>query len=123
VLFPVIGSLAIVAAFTSEGTAFAMYLTAGVGVLGFLLRRFGYPLIPVLLGLILGPMLESNFRRSMILSEGDPTVFLRSPVAVVILLAAVAFPVWPGRRGSSVVSRSRSGPRVPPGPPSRWTQG
>jgi putative tricarboxylic transport membrane protein len=94
VLFPLIGSLAVVAAYTSEGTAFAIYLTVGVGVLGYLMRRFGYPLIPVLLGLILGPMLESNFRRSMILSEGDPTVFVRSPVAVVILLAAVAFPAW-----------------------------
>ena len=61
------------------------------------MRRFGYPLVPVLLGLILGPMLESNFRRSMILSEGDPTVFVRSPVCVALLLAAVALPLWTSR--------------------------
>ena len=94
VLFPLIGALAIVAAFTSEGTAFAMYLTAAVGIGAFVLRRFGYPLIPVLLGLILGPMLEANFRRSLILSEGDPTVFVRSPVSLVILAASVALPLW-----------------------------
>jgi len=98
ILFPVIGSLAIVAAFTSEGTTFAMYLTAGVGVLGFVLRRYGYPLIPVLLGLILGPMLESNLRRSLILSQGDATVFLRSPIAAGLLLAAAAFPLLMLRR-------------------------
>ena len=94
VLFPLIGALAMVAAFTSEGTAFAMYLTLGVGVGAHALRQFGYPVVPVLLGLILGPMLESNFRRSMILSEGDPTVFVQSPVCVVLLLAAVALPLW-----------------------------
>ncbi|MEE2845706.1 MAG: tripartite tricarboxylate transporter permease [Gemmatimonadota bacterium] len=98
ILFPVIGSLAIVAAFTSEGTTFAMCLTAGVGVLGFVLRRYGYPLIPVLLGLILGPMLESNLRRSLILSQGDATVFLRSPIAAGLLLAAAAFPLLMLRR-------------------------
>jgi putative tricarboxylic transport membrane protein len=100
-LFPFIGALAVISAFTSEGTTFAMYLTAAVGVLGFVLRRYGYPLIPVLLGLILGPMLESNFRRSMILSEGDPSVFLRSPVAAVLLLAAAAFPLLVLRRRNS----------------------
>ena len=88
----------LVAAFTSEGTTFAMYLTAAVGVLGFVLRRYGYPLIPVLLGLILGPMLESNLRRSLILSQGDATVFLRSPIAAGLLLAAVAFPLLMLRR-------------------------
>ena len=102
VLFPLIGSLALTAAFTSEGTTFAMYLTAGVGVLGFVLRRYGYPLIPVLLGLILGPMLESNLRRSLILSQGDLTVFLRSPIAAALLLGAAAFPLWMLRRRSGV---------------------
>lgn len=94
VLFPLIGSLAIVAAFTSEGTTFAMYLTVAVGTGAYLMRRFGYPLIPLLLGLILGPMLESNFRRSLILSEGDPLIFVRSPVALALFVAAVALPLW-----------------------------
>lgn len=107
VLFPLIGALAIVAAFTSEGTAFAIYLTVGIGVGAYVLRRFGYPLIPLLLGLILGPMLESNFRRSLILSEGDPTVFVRSPVTVLLLAAAVALPFW-------MVWRSQRSPGTPP---------
>jgi putative tricarboxylic transport membrane protein len=104
VIFPLIGALAIVAAFTSEGTAFAMYLTAAVGIGACVLRGFGYPLIPILLGLILGPLLEANFRRSLILSEGDPTVFVRSPVSVALLVAAVALPMWlvlDGRRRRS----------------------
>jgi putative tricarboxylic transport membrane protein len=44
--------------------------------------------------LILGPMLESNFRRSLILSEGDPLVFVRSPISATLLLASVVLPAW-----------------------------
>ena len=91
VLFSVIAPLAVVAAFTSERTTFAIYVAVGIGVLGYVLRRFGYPVIPVLLGLILGPMLESNFRRALILSEGDPLIFISSPISVGLLLAAAGF--------------------------------
>ncbi len=101
VLFPLIGALAVVASFTSEGSTFAVVLTVGVGVLGFALRRFGYPVIPVLLGLILGPMLESNYRRSLILAEGSPIVFFRSPICVALLLAALALPLYSGRRAAT----------------------
>jgi putative tricarboxylic transport membrane protein len=91
VLFSVIAPLAVVAAFTSERTTFAIYVAVGIGVLGYVLRRFGYPVIPVLLGLILGPMLEANFRRALILSEGDPLIFISSPISVGLLLAAAGF--------------------------------
>ncbi|MDE0072699.1 MAG: tripartite tricarboxylate transporter permease [Gammaproteobacteria bacterium] len=91
ILFPAIAPLAVVAAFTSERTTFAIYVAVGIGILGYVLRRFGYPVIPVLLGLILGPMLESNFRRALILSDGDPLIFISSPISVGLLLAAAGF--------------------------------
>ena len=99
-LFPAIAPLAVVAAFTSERTTFAIHVAAGVGVLGYLLRRLGYPVIPVLLGLILGPMLESNLRRALILSEGDPLILVSSPISAGLLLAAAGFLVYAvrGRR-------------------------
>lgn len=98
-LFPFIATLSIVAAYVSERTVFAMVLTLSVGLAGYLLRRFGYPVIPVLLGLILGPMLETNFRRALILSEGDVTVFFRSPISLVLLVIAALFPVYASRAG------------------------
>ena len=91
ILFSAIAPLAVVAAFTSERTTFAIYVAVGIGALGYVLRRLGYPVIPVLLGLILGPMLESNFRRALILSEGDPLIFISSPISVGLLLAAAGF--------------------------------
>ena len=103
ILFPAIAPLAAVAAFTSERTAFAIHVSVAIGVLAFWLRRYRYPVIPVLLGLILGPMLESNFRRALILSDGSLLVFVSSPIAVFLLLAAVAFPYYAtrGRVGGS----------------------
>ena len=60
------------------------------GVLGYLLLKFGCEPAPLLLGFVLGPLMEENFRRSMVLSFGDPTIFLRRPISLCILLAALA---------------------------------
>ncbi|WP_328634446.1 tripartite tricarboxylate transporter permease [Streptomyces sp. NBC_00356] len=73
------------------------------GLLGFLLRRTGYPLAPLVLGVVLGPMTETQFRRALTLAEGDWTVFVTRPVsAAVLALAALALigPVLVRRRGA-----------------------
>jgi putative tricarboxylic transport membrane protein len=55
------------------------------------MRKFGYEPAPLVLGFVLGPMLENNLRKSLILSQGDFTVFLERPIsAVCLILAAVA---------------------------------
>jgi putative tricarboxylic transport membrane protein len=61
-----------------------------IGVLGFFLRRYDFPVGPVVLGVILGPLLEAQFRRALQISQGDLTVFLTRPLSAFILLAAVA---------------------------------
>jgi putative tricarboxylic transport membrane protein len=88
-LFPWIAAVSIVAAFVAQRTLAAMWLTLGIGALGYLMRRFGYPLVPVLMGLLLGPMLESSFRRALIVSDHGPLIFITSPISAVLLLAAV----------------------------------
>ncbi len=57
------------------------------GVLGWILRRYGFPTAPLVLALILGYMAESNFRRALIM--GDPSIFITSPVSAIILVLAV----------------------------------
>ena len=64
-----------------------MYL---IGVVGFVMRRYDFPVGPMILGVILGPMLESQFRRALQISQGDLTVFLTRPISAILLLAAVA---------------------------------
>jgi putative tricarboxylic transport membrane protein len=61
------------------------------GVLGFLMRRYDYPIAPMVVGLILGPMAEGQLRRAMQISLNDPMVLLQSPIsATLLVLAAVA---------------------------------
>jgi putative tricarboxylic transport membrane protein len=61
------------------------------GLMGYGLRRFGYPLAPVVVGLILGPLAEQQLRRALAISQGDPMVLVGSPVAIILLaIAALA---------------------------------
>jgi putative tricarboxylic transport membrane protein len=61
------------------------------GILGFLMRRFDYPIAPVIIGLILGPMAEQQLRRALSISVGDPTVLVQSPISMTLLaIAAIA---------------------------------
>ncbi len=66
------------------------------GVLGYVMRRTGLPLSPLILGLVLGPLAEKSFRQSMALSRGDPTIFFHRPISAALLslgLASVIIPV------------------------------
>jgi putative tricarboxylic transport membrane protein len=60
-------------------------------VLGFGMRYFGLPLLPTVLGLVLGYMIESNYRRALVIAGGDHTIFLEDPIAIVFLVLSVLF--------------------------------
>jgi len=97
-LLPFIGAISLTAAYASEHTAFAMGLTVAIGVLGLALRRSGYPLVPVLLGLLLGPPLETNFRRALLVSDHGAWIFVSSPISAALLVAAVGITAYFVRR-------------------------
>jgi putative tricarboxylic transport membrane protein len=59
------------------------------GILGFLMRRFDFPIAPVVVGLILGPVAESQLRRALSISLGDPMVLLQSPISATLLFIAL----------------------------------
>lgn len=81
-LFCLIGSYAI------NNSMFDIGVLIVSGLVGFGLRKFGFPVAPVILGLILGPMFESNLRRSLMLSQGDWTTFLTRPISLAFLVVA-----------------------------------
>jgi hypothetical protein len=66
-----------------------------IGVLGFFLRRYDFPVGPVILGVILGTLMETQFRRALQISQGDPTVFVTRPLSLTILLLALVALVLP----------------------------
>jgi putative tricarboxylic transport membrane protein len=66
-----------------------------IGVVGFFMRRYDFPVGPMVLGVILGPLMEAQFRRAVQVSNGDLSIFLTRPISLVILLTAVAALVLP----------------------------
>jgi putative tricarboxylic transport membrane protein len=66
-----------------------------LGVIGFLMRRYDYPLAPVILGIVLAPLIDNNFRRAMIITDGNVVTLLTRPLTLAILVVAVAFFVLP----------------------------
>ncbi len=70
-------------------------MLAVFGVMGFLMRRFDYPIAPVVVGLILGPVAESQLRRALSISLGDPLVLVQSPISAVLLTIALIALVAP----------------------------
>jgi len=80
-----------------------------IGVIGFFMRRYDFPVGPMILGVILGPLLERQIRTALQISQGDLTIFITRPISAVLLLVAVAMLVVPyvprllGRRERLVV--------------------
>ena len=78
-----------VGAFAMRSNIFDVYTTLAFGILGYVMMRYDYPLSPILLALILGPMAEPNLRRAMVISEGDPSILFSRPIAIVLMVLAV----------------------------------
>jgi TctA family transporter len=88
-LFPAIMAFSAIGIYSVNNSAFEIYLAALFGILGFVWMRLGFSLTPMLLGFVLGPMLEENLRRAMLMSRGDPSVFLSRPISLGFIIATV----------------------------------
>lgn len=89
VLFPVIVVFACIGTYSLGQNPWHVFAVAVFGVLGFVLVRAGCEPAPLLLGFVLGPLLEENLRRALLISRGDPTVFVTRPISAVLMTLAV----------------------------------
>ena len=87
-LFPIIVALCCVGVYTVSNSTFDVMLMVGFGLLGYVFMKLGCEPTPLLLGLVLGPMLEENLRRAMLTGRGDPTVFVTRPISATLLALA-----------------------------------
>ena len=87
-LYPAILVFCCIGVYTVNNTTFDIYLTAGFGIVGYLFSKLDCEPAPLLLGFVLGPMMEENFRRALLLSRGDFTVFVTRPLSMGLLIAA-----------------------------------
>ena len=89
-LFPIVILLSVTGVFVSTNSFFDIYVMLGFGVLGYLMNKFGFPVAPLLIGFILGPLVEVGLRQSMIMSRGGLDIFVTRPISAIFLLLAVA---------------------------------
>ena len=89
-LFPCIVVFSLIGIYTVNNSTTDVVLTALFALFGFLLVKFGLEPAPLVLGFILGPLMEENLRRSLVLSRGDPMIFVTRPLSLTLLMMAVA---------------------------------
>jgi TctA family transporter len=103
-LFPAIMAFSAIGIYSVNNTGFDVYLAAGFGVMGFVWMKLGFNPAPLLLGFVLGPMLEEHLRRALLMSRGDPTVFVTRPISLafvlvtLLILIAIVLPAVRRRR-------------------------
>jgi TctA family transporter len=90
VLFPAIVAFAAIGTFSIALNPWHIFAIAFFGLLGYVLIKLGFEPAPFLLGFVLGPLLEDHLRRALIISRGDPTIFIERPVSAALLLVAAA---------------------------------
>jgi putative tricarboxylic transport membrane protein len=122
-LAPVIIVLCVAGTYTVNGSIIEVGIMLGCGVLGFFMRRFGMSPAALVIALVLGPLAEPTLRQTMLISGGDPSIFLQrttSLVLLVVIAALVLVPVLLPRvrravdaRRLSAIARRRAAERTP----------
>jgi TctA family transporter len=92
-LYPAILVFCCIGVYTVNNSNFDIFMTAIFGIAGYLFFKLGCEAPPLLLGFILGPMMEENFRRALLLARGDFTTFITRPLSLGLLIAAAALVV------------------------------
>jgi putative tricarboxylic transport membrane protein len=94
ILAPIILLLCVVGAYSVRNSLFDVWVSFGFGILGYFMRKNGWPAVPMILSYILGPKVEENLVQSLYLFQGNPAKFLNRPLAMVLIIAAFLLAVF-----------------------------
>ena len=84
IIMPIVFVLCLIGAYSITQRLFDIWVMLGFGVIGYLLRRYNYPMAPFVLGIVLGDLLDKNLRRGLVLSDGDLTPFFTRPISALL---------------------------------------
>lgn len=107
-LMPIIFVLCVVGSFAIASRVFDIWVMLGFGIAGFALRQMNYPMAPLILGIVLGDILDKNFRRSMVISDGSLEPFVTRPISAVLAALTLVTILWglpPVRRALARIGR------------------
>ncbi|WP_313700859.1 tripartite tricarboxylate transporter permease [Achromobacter sp.] len=110
-MVPGILCISYIGVYAINAGTFDLLLVAGIGTLGYFLRKFGVPMAPLVLGVVLGNMMEQNLRRALSMTDGDVGVLFASPVSIALWVGAAAVVIVP-----QILRRMRAAKRVAAGP-------
>jgi putative tricarboxylic transport membrane protein len=111
VLFPVVLVLCVVGAYALNNTMSNVYVLLTFGVLGYAMVKFGFPLAPFILGVILGDQIEINLVRA-IMTDANPWLFLTRPISgalIALAVGSVLFALWQHRRHQKRMAQTADG--------------
>ena len=94
IMMPVIILMCIVGSYALQNSVLDIWIMLFFGVLTYFMQRLGYPILPMLLALILGKILEEQFRMSLIIALGNPFIFFQKPISLAFILLLVAYVGW-----------------------------
>src|SRR3954471_14422947 len=89
VIIPMIFVLCVIGTYAIAARLFDVWVMLAFGLIGFVLRRFGYPLAPLVLGIVLGDLMEKGLRRGLVLADGDLVPFFTRPISLVLFAIIV----------------------------------
>jgi putative tricarboxylic transport membrane protein len=95
ILAPAIMTLSIVAAYSIRNLAFDVWLTFGFGIAGYILKKLDFPMAPLVLAMVLGKIVEENYARSLIMSQGSHAIFVERPISLGLIGVAALALAWP----------------------------
>ena len=95
ILVPVIIVMCTVGSFAINNNYYDIIIMLIAGIVGYFMSKGGYPLSPIVLALILGPMAEGNFRRSLVMSQGSYSIFFRRPFSAAFIFIGILSLSWP----------------------------
>ena len=98
VLVPAITAISVVGVYSVHSTVFDLVLMIGLGVFGYMLRKLDFPLSALILGFVLGEMMEDNLRRALSISNGELGILWGSPITLVLWTMAALMLAMPGIR-------------------------
>lgn len=82
--------------YATSASTFELFVLLGIAIISFVLKRYGVPLAPLMIGMVLGPLAESNLRDALLALGNDLSVLVSSPIAVVLYIILIATLIYTG---------------------------
>jgi putative tricarboxylic transport membrane protein len=105
ILGPIVIAICMIGAYAPRNTMFDVAVAIFFGIVGYLMRRLDWPMAPLILGFLMGPLMEQSLRQSLSISNGDITILFTRPIPAIAIVAAViivALTTYLKRRSSAI---------------------